>query len=69
MQIELDSDVQKLANFMQANFETTKLAPLAEAINRLSPALWGHYQREPIIPLAIGLARSECKPKTSTLSV
>jgi hypothetical protein len=69
MQIELDSDLQELVCFMQSNFETSKLASLAEAINRLSPLLWGSYRHEPIVPMAIGLARSECKPETSTQSV
>jgi hypothetical protein len=65
MKVELDSDVQKLAVFMQANFETSKLVSLSGAISRLAPVIWGHYRRDELAPMmAIG-DPPECKPETS----
>jgi hypothetical protein len=51
MMLELNKDVARLAEFMQSNFELSRLSPLAEAIYILAPALWGKRGGEPITPI------------------
>jgi hypothetical protein len=46
MNLILDPDTQRLAEFMQGTFPATKLIPLAEALAALAPILWKRYGRE-----------------------
>ena len=68
VRVELNSDVQKLAAFMQTSFETAKLVALADGIADIAPILWGHYAASDVAPiLSIG-DQPECKPETSKQS-
>ena len=53
MNIEVHPSVIKVAEFMQNNFETSELLPIAEAIGLIAPALWGHYEAGIIVPLSL----------------
>ena len=53
MNIEMHPSVIKVAEFMQHNFETSELLPIAEALGLVAPALWGHYDSGSIIPLTL----------------
>lgn len=62
MQLEIDSDVKVVAEFMQRTVATARLVSVASALAELAPLLWGHYPRERVeplqlIPLPINLAR------------
>lgn len=50
MQIELQPDIQEVAEFMQRNIPTSRLVAVAAGINGLAPLLWGHHQDEPAYP-------------------
>ena len=53
MNIEMHPSVIKVAEFMQNNFDTSELLPIAEAIGLVAPALWGHYEAGNIVPLSL----------------
>jgi len=48
MQIEADSDVLAVMEFMQSNIPATKLVAVAISAAAIAPILWGHYGDEPI---------------------
>jgi hypothetical protein len=51
MQIELDADVQRIAEQMQNTIPADKLVSVAESLSRLAPVLWGHHARAELVPL------------------
>jgi hypothetical protein len=50
MKIEIDHNLQSVAEFMQANIPATQLRATAEAIALLAPVIWGHFDVGSIIP-------------------
>ena len=63
MELEIDPDVKAVAEYMQANVAAAKLVPIAAAIGRLAPILWGHFGSEEIQPLVLaGAPISGCDP-------
>ena len=40
MGIELDSDLEKVMQFMESNIQADKLVPIANTIAALAPVLW-----------------------------
>jgi hypothetical protein len=53
MQLELDTDVKAVLEFMQTNIGCHKLVAVANSIKELATPLWGHYKGERIICLAL----------------
>jgi hypothetical protein len=53
MELLIDDDLKALADFMQQNAPASKLVPLATAIGRLAPILWGHFATDEILPLSL----------------
>jgi hypothetical protein len=43
MILEMDNDLQRVAEFMQAHFPAIKLVRLATCLAGLAPCLWGKY--------------------------
>jgi hypothetical protein len=43
MQIELDQNVQIVAEFMQSNFPADDLTAIASGVSAVAPILWGKY--------------------------
>lgn len=71
MIVEMDPDLQRVAEFMQANFEASKLVPIAQGLSAISPLLWGRYGEVEIRTLELvncSEARSESEPAISTQS-
>jgi hypothetical protein len=58
MMLEMDPDLQAVAEFMQTNLPATKLASVATAIGWLAPVLWGHFEAEELRPLVLGNPQS-----------
>jgi hypothetical protein len=64
MRVEIDSDVQAVLEFMQANIPCNKLAGVAESVGRVAQILWGHYDAVAVIPLVL-----QEKPISATQSI
>lgn len=56
MHVELDSDVQAVAAFMQDNLTADRLVPVTEALAEIALALWGHFERSEVRALSLGRA-------------
>ena len=48
MRVEIDSDVEAVAAFMQRHLPAQKLISVSEAQASLAPALWGHVKRSEV---------------------
>ncbi len=53
MELQVDEHVEKVIAFMQTNLPAAKLVAVANAIKELATPLWGHYEREEIVPLSL----------------
>lgn len=53
MEVEIDSDVQAVAEFMQRNVPASRLVAVAEAAAKLAPLLWGRYEKEDVAALLL----------------
>lgn len=51
MQLEMNPDVQRIAEFMQSEFPADQLRGLAEAVGKVAPVLWGRYSHTAVYPL------------------
>jgi hypothetical protein len=52
-EIEIDSDVKLVAEFMQSSIPAARLRSVADAIAALAPLLWGHYPAEEVRAIAL----------------
>jgi len=43
IELQLDSDVKKVLEFMEANLPIRKCVDVANAVNELAKVLWGRY--------------------------
>ncbi len=69
MEIETDSDVKMILEFMQANVAASRLAGVATAIGRLAPILWGRFGIEEVHPLRLAADPiSGCDPARQSAS-
>jgi hypothetical protein len=50
MKLRVDSDLQSVVEFMQANIPTSKLLATAEAVALLGPVIWSHHERNSVAP-------------------
>ena len=50
MRLELQPDIQEVAEFMQRHVPAARLVSVAAGVNALAPLLWGHFQNEPAYP-------------------
>lgn len=66
MNLSIDKDLECIASFMEANFAATKLVPLAEALALLAPSLWGQYDREALVPLALRATSPSAEQKPAS---
>jgi hypothetical protein len=63
MELEIDPDIKAVAEFMQQTLAASKLVPVATAIGRLAPILWGHFDTAAVFPLQlVGKPISGCDP-------
>lgn len=46
MRLELQPDVQEVAEFMQRNIPAARLVSVAAGLYAVAPLLWGRYQNE-----------------------
>ncbi len=46
--IEIDADVAKTAEFLQATFPASRLVAIAKGIGAIAPFLWDHYRADDI---------------------
>jgi uncharacterized protein YjeT (DUF2065 family) len=53
--VEMDSDVQSVAAFMQAQIAASRLVAVAEGLAAIAPALWGRYVPEPVQALRLSV--------------
>lgn len=53
MRLEIDPDVQAVAEFMQRNVPAARLVSVAEAAAKLAPILWGGYEKEGVSALLL----------------
>jgi hypothetical protein len=53
MNLEMDADVQRVAEFMQSNIAAAKLSCVAATLAKLASILWGHYGEESIVALRL----------------
>ncbi len=44
MQLEIDTDIRAIAEFMQRNVPATRLVGVAAGVNALAPLLWGQHK-------------------------
>jgi hypothetical protein len=51
MGIQIDPEVELVAEFMTARIPVSRLAAVANALAALAPSLWGKYEPEGIEPL------------------
>jgi hypothetical protein len=45
--VVIDSDLQSVADFMQAHLPTSKLISVAEHLPKIARLLWGEFPQEP----------------------
>jgi hypothetical protein len=65
MTVEMDPDVQRVAEFIQTNFAAQRLVSIAESVAALAPALWGQYGGEAVLALQLKPPLiSACDPHT-----
>jgi hypothetical protein len=55
MELQIDGDLQAVAEFMQRNIPASKLMSVAEELPKMGRLLWSHFPREP----SFGLRLSE----------
>lgn len=53
MSVTIDSDTERLVQFMQTNFPAAKLRSMADAVSALAPVLWERYGREDFTVLSV----------------
>lgn len=53
MHLQMDSELQAVAGFMQERFATNTLAPLADELSRIAPLLRGHLDRVEVRPVTL----------------
>jgi len=64
MDLELDSDVQAVAEFMMQNIPAAKLVAVARALVELAPLFWGHFTPEHVRALRLEYAPTgSCVPQ------
>lgn len=56
MSIEIDADVEAVAEFMQGRFPAARLTAIAKGIGAIAPLLWGHYRAEEIVLIRLAAA-------------
>lgn len=69
MDLIIDNDVKAVAEFMQSNMTAARLVPVAQAVARLAPILWGRYRPEEIDALMLAhpqLSGSETSPPSAS---
>lgn len=72
MNIEMDGDVKRVAEYMQASVPAAKLVAVAQHLALLSPILWGRHQSEDLIALQLvsePISRSYAEHKQEASSV
>lgn len=62
----IDPDVHLVLEFMQRNLQCSRMVSVAEAVAKLAPILWGHYDAEGLAPLTLALPKP--RPLQSTAS-
>jgi hypothetical protein len=50
MALQIEPDVLAIIEFMQSTVSASRLAATAEAVAALAPVIWGHQEREEIVP-------------------
>jgi hypothetical protein len=50
MDIILDADLMDVVKFMQSRLSANRLVPIANAVAKIAPVLWGHFTEEELIP-------------------
>jgi hypothetical protein len=53
LEVKMDEDVRRVAQFMQRNMQAAKLVNVAKALALLAPALWGQHQQDEVQPLCL----------------
>jgi hypothetical protein len=53
MQVVMDEDVKKVAEFMQGNIPQDRLTAVANGVAELSESLWGHFPTETVASLRL----------------
>ena len=47
MRLELQPDIQEVAEFMQRNIPAARLVSVAAGLHAIAPLLWKHYRNAP----------------------
>ena len=53
MELLVDSDLKAVIEFMQGHLPAAKLVAVANAVAKIAPALWGHFEAEDIAALRL----------------
>jgi hypothetical protein len=57
MELTIDDDVKRVAEFMQSNLPAAKLVAAASSLAAIAPLLWGHFE-----PTSIAALRLKAPP-------
>jgi len=53
VELKIDEDLKAVAEFMQKNIPASRLVGIANGLAGIAPILWGHHEREGILPLVL----------------
>lgn len=68
MEIEMDSDVKAVVEFMQITLPAARLVAVSDAVQKVAPVLWGHYPTEEVQALRLRAAISVGGPRTQSIA-
>jgi len=69
MQLEIDTDIRAIAEFMQRNVPATRLVGVAAGVNALAPLLWGQHKPDFVQPIRLSRGDLHIQPSTSGCSL
>jgi hypothetical protein len=53
MNIEINPEVKAVMEYMQQILPAARLVPVADAVQKIAPILWGHYPTEEVRALEL----------------
>jgi hypothetical protein len=70
MDLEMDDHVRLVAEHMARNIPATKLVAVADAIGKIAPLIWDHYEREELRALRLSYRSMPLgEPRTQPSSI
>ena len=69
MQVQIDSDVQAVLEFMQQRIPAAKLIAVAEGVRRLAGPMWDGYPQENCQPIALVLPKTDLERQSQEVAI